>query len=372
MFLFVVVSRQTKKGILCDLCASAVNKLLSAMICVNLRLICSVLAPIFLLFFLLVTANTEARAKTIDLQIQPGLENIRPLSKPARLTLTLRDGAGKAIDRARLQIRLYAPPRGLFFSTDFPQVEGTPLIEIETPSFQGKLEWEYVFPIRGVYRLEVSAVDGVGDGLKQVFPLRIRESRTKLVYLGTFLAGLFLFGLMVGRLFTPRSGMAHIVGGLLWLLGWVLSVSPAMAQQLMTKVPAEKKFVIRLEVSPPTVGQLSDIHLRLFEEKTGKSHPTHLTLAITQLEKGKRIFFLKQIPTNGNLAFKFHFVDGSPHRVSSIAELKGRNPIRVEKVVAVTGIEPPKAVSLRALVLFFGVLVLGIITGRMSRRWKKR
>ncbi len=39
MFLFVVVSRQTKKGILCDLCASAVNKLLSAMICVNLRLI---------------------------------------------------------------------------------------------------------------------------------------------------------------------------------------------------------------------------------------------------------------------------------------------------------------------------------------------
>jgi len=372
MFLFVVVSRQTKKIILCDLCASAVKKLLSSMIFVNLRLICSVLAPIFLLLLSLATAHTEASAKTIDLQIQPGLENIRPLSKPARLTLTLRDGAGKAIDRARFQIRLYAPPRGLFFSTDFPQVEGTPLIEIETPSFQGKLEWEYVFPIRGVYRLEVSAVDGVGDGLTQVFPLRIRESRTKLVYLGTFLAGLFLFGLMVGRLFTPRSGMAHIVGGLLWLLGWVLSVSPAMAQQLMTKVPAEKKFVIRLEVSPPTVGQLSDIHLRLFEEKTGKSHPTHLTLAITQLEKGKRIFFLKQIPTNGNLAFKFHFVDGSPHRVSSIAELKGRNPIRVEKVVAVTGIEPPKAVSLRALVLFFGVLVLGLITGRMSRRWKKR
>ena len=320
----------------------------------------------------LITAHTEARAKTIDLQIQPGLDKIRPLSKPARLTLTLRDSAGKAIDRTRFQIHLYAPPRGLFFSTDFPQVEGTPLIEIESPAFQGKVEWEYVFPIRGVYRLEVSAVDGVGDGMKQVFPLRIRESRTKLLYLGIFLAGLFLFGLMVGRLFTPRGRETHIVVGLLWLVGSVLSICPAMAQELTTKVPGDKEFLVRLEVSPPTVGQPSEIHWRLSEKETGMPYPTHLTLAITQLEKGKRIFFLKQIPTDGNLAFKFHFVDGSPHRVSSIAELKGRNPIRVEKVVAVTGIQPPKAISLRALVLFLGVLVLGLITGRISRRWKKQ
>jgi len=39
MFLFVLVSRQTKKVILCDLCASAVNKLFSAMIRIKLRLI---------------------------------------------------------------------------------------------------------------------------------------------------------------------------------------------------------------------------------------------------------------------------------------------------------------------------------------------
>ena len=310
--------------------------------------------------------------KTIDLQIQPTLENIRPLSKPARLTLTLRDGAGKAIDRAWFRVRLHAPPRGLFFSTDFPQVEGTHLIEIESPTFQGKVEWEYVFPIRGVYRLEVSAVDGVGDGVKQVFPLRVRESRTKLLYLGGFLAGLFLFGVMVGRLFTRRGGEAHIAGSLLWLLGSTMSICPAMAQELTPKVPRDREFLVRLEVSPPKVGQLSDIHLRLFEEKTGKSHPTHFTVAITQLEKGKRIFLLNRILTDGNLAFKFHFVDGSPHRVSSIAELTGRNPIRAEKDVAVTGIEPPKAVSLRALVLFLGVLVLGLITGRISRRGKKQ
>jgi len=319
-----------------------------------------------------ITAHTEAKAKTIELQIQPALDKIRPLSKPASLTLTLRDSTGKAIDRARFQVRLYAPPRGLFFSTDFPQVEGTPLIEIESPAFQAKIEWEYVFPIRGVYRLEVSAVDGVGDGVKQVFPLRIRESRTKLVYLGIFLAGLFLFGLMVGRLFSPLGRETHIAVGLLWLVGSVLSTCPTMAEERTTKVPGDKEFLVRLEVSPPTVGQPSEIHWLLLEKETGMPYPTHLTLAITQLEKGKRIFFLQQIPTNGNLAFKFHFVDGSPHRVSSIAELTGRNPIRAEKVVAVTGIQPPRAVSLRALVLFLGVLVLGLITGRISRRWKRQ
>jgi len=208
--------------------------------------------------------------------------------------------------------------------------------------------------------------------LKQVFPLRIRESRTKLVYLGTFLAGLFLFGVMVGRLFTPRGRETNIAVGLLWLVGSVFSICPAMAQELATKVPGDREFLVRLEVSPPTVGQPSEIQWRLSEKETGMPYPTHLTLAITQLEKGKRIFFLKQIPTNGNLAFKFHFVDGSPHRVSSIADLKGRNPIRAEKIVAVTGIQPPKAVSLRALVLFLGVLVLGLITGRISRRGNKQ
>jgi hypothetical protein len=329
-----------------------------------------------LLFFLLlsplITAHTEAKAKTIDLQIQPGLDKIRPLSKPARLTLTLRDGAGKSVDRTRFQIRLYAPTRGLFFSTDFPQVEGTPLIELEISSIQGKVEWEYLFPIRGIYRLEVSAIDGVGDGVKQVFPLRVRESRTKLVILGAFLTGLFLFGLMVGRLFTPRINEAHIAGGLLWLLGSAMNIGPATAQELTTKIPGDKEFIVRLDVSPPTVGHLSNIHWRLSEKETGMPYPTHLTLAITQLEKGKRIFYLKRIPTDGNFAFKFHFVDGSPHRVSSIAELTGRNPIRAEKVVAVTGIQPPKAVSLRALVLFLGVLVLGLLTGRISRRGKKQ
>ena len=314
----------------------------------------------------------EGKANTIHLQIQPGLDKIRPLSETAKLTLTLHDGAGQAIDRARFQIRLYAPPRGWIFSTDFPQVEGTLLLDIELPAGKRKVEWEYLFPIRGDYRLEVGAVDSVGNMDKRVFSLPIRESRTKLFYLGTFLAGLFVFGVMVGRLFTLQGKETRITGGLLLLVGSVLIICPATAQEPITKMAEDRGFVIRLEVSPPTVGKLSQIRWQLLETKTGLPYSTHITLAITQLEKGKQIFSLKGIPTKGNFNFKFHFVDGSAHKVTTIAELKGRHPIRAEKVVAVKGIQPPKGVSLRALLLFTGVLVLGLITGRMSRTAKKQ
>ncbi len=314
----------------------------------------------------------EAGANTIDLQIKPGLDKVRPLVNPARLTLTLLDSTGKAMVRPRFQIRLYAPPRSWLFSTDFPQVESTPLLDIELPAVNGKVDWEYLFPIRGDYRLEVGSVDSVGNTVKRVFSLLIRESRTKLFYLGTILTGLFLFGVMVGRLFTLRGSESGIAGGILLLVGSVLNICPVTAQEQTTKVSGDKEFVVRLNVSPPTVGELSQIQWRLSETKTGLPYPTHLTLAITQLEKGKKIFILKGIPTKGNLNFKFHFVDGSPHKVTTIAELTGRNPIQVEKVVVVTSIQPPKTVSLRALFLFLIVLVLGLITGRLSRRGRRQ
>ncbi len=51
MFLFVVVSRQTKDEILCALCASAVHNLLSAIIGENLRLKLFVKVVLFNILF---------------------------------------------------------------------------------------------------------------------------------------------------------------------------------------------------------------------------------------------------------------------------------------------------------------------------------
>lgn len=324
--------------------------------------------PILLYFSLLLpfTAATAAKANTIELQVQPELENVRPFSKPVRLILTYRDGSGKAIDRSRFQIRMSAPAPGLLFATDFPQVEGTPLMELEIPDTEGVVEWEYAFPIRGVYRLEVSAIDGAGQTLTRTFPLRIKESRAKLFYLGIFLAGLFVFGFWVGRLFTRTStGIASIF---LWVGMTGLSLCPVVAQGATKELTVENELFIQLEVSPPTVGRLSDIRWRLLERETGTPRTARLTLAIMQLEKKKQIFFLKQIPTDGTFAFKFNFVDGSRHQITTTAEPKGKNPIHASTNAAVTGVEPSKATSLRSLAVFLVVLVAGLMAGRISRK----
>jgi len=99
-------------------------------------------------------------------------------------------------------IRLVAPAPGRFFSTDFPVIEGTQLLDMELPVRQGRATWEYVFPIRGVYRLEVRATGEEGTEIERVFDLEIRENRIKLFYLAIFALALFVFGFMAGRLFT--------------------------------------------------------------------------------------------------------------------------------------------------------------------------
>ena len=83
-------------------------------------------------------------------------------------------------------------------------MEGTNLLEMNLPVSQGRVSWEYVFPIRGVYRLEVRmAGEGAKEG-KRVFEIGIKEKRMKLFYLGSFVAALFFFGFMAGRLFTGK------------------------------------------------------------------------------------------------------------------------------------------------------------------------
>ena len=150
-------------------------------------------------------APARAEQGEIRLETIPSLDEVRPLADPVRIVLTVLDGEGKGLKQGRVRIRLNAPPPGRFLSTDFPLVEGSRLIDMELPVSDGRAEWEYVFPLRGVYRLEVSATYEQGRQIERIFEIGIKENRTKFFYLGSFVAGLFLFGFMAGRLFTGRG-----------------------------------------------------------------------------------------------------------------------------------------------------------------------
>ncbi len=324
----------------------------------------------FLLLSHLISVTAQAATGQIKLQTLPSLDSVYPLSVPVRIVLSNSGAVGKTLEGTRFHIRLYAPPPGRFLSTDYPLVEKTLLIEMDFVAAQGRAIWEYVFPIRGVYRLEVATLNRTGKEVTAIFPLRIRENKTKLLYLGIFVVFLFLFGVTVGRLFTARSGRNHVRVGLLLLMS-ALSLASVMEEEAMARQYGGKEILTALEISPPTVGQPSKIHWSLSERKTGKPLPSRLTLAITHLEKGKRIFFLERIPTEGVFNLSFHFTDASRHRISSTAEVEGGRLVQAEKIVTVSSENPPQDVAFRTLFLFLIVLGLGLVTGRISRRWKR-
>lgn len=161
------------------------------------------------LFFcvLLSLPDYEARAENGDIRLKtiPALADARPFSEPVRVVLEVLDSRAQPMSAGRLHIRLHAPAASRLFSTDFPGVQGTLLIDMTLPVAQGKVEWNYVFPIRGAYRLETEALDEKGVATKRVFELPIKESRQKILFLAGFVVVLFLFGFVAGRLFTrPR------------------------------------------------------------------------------------------------------------------------------------------------------------------------
>ncbi|MBI2538975.1 MAG: hypothetical protein HYY83_10835 [Deltaproteobacteria bacterium] len=160
------------------------------------------LALFLCLFFSARAAPAQGAGGEIGMQTFPLLKQVRPLAEPVRTVLIILDSNGRALKKGTAHIRLVAPAPGRFFSTDFPVIEGTPLLEMDLPILQGRAAWEYLFPIRGVYRLEVRAVAEEGTGIERVFDLEIRENRMKLFYLAIFALALFVFGIMAGRLFT--------------------------------------------------------------------------------------------------------------------------------------------------------------------------
>ena len=152
--------------------------------------------------FFFLSSSLWAEDVSIYLKASPRLELLHPYSDPATLTLLVTGADGKPVAQGRVAIRLEAPEPGRFFSTDFPLVEGSRLLDMSLALRQGRAEWKYLFPIRGQYRLTVEFAAPDGRKTSKTFPLTIRENKQKWVFLAIFSLALFALGVMAGRIFT--------------------------------------------------------------------------------------------------------------------------------------------------------------------------
>ena len=155
---------------------------------------------VLILFFVSCASLSDAAVGpvTVELETVPPLAEVSPGFEPTHLVLSVLDSERKPIPDGRVRVRLQAPDPSWPFSTDVPAVEGKRLIEMELPISDGTVDWEYLFPIRGDYRLDVTTFDATGERGQKAFDLGVKESRLKLFYLASFIAVLFVLGFCMG------------------------------------------------------------------------------------------------------------------------------------------------------------------------------
>ena len=300
----------------------------------------------------------------IYFKASPRLELLYPYSDPATLSLLVTGIDGKPVAQGRVAIRLEAPVPGWFFSTDFPLVEGSRLLDMSLPLRLGRAEWKYLFPIRGQYRLTVEFIAPDGRKVNQSFPLAIRENKQKWLVLGIFTLGLFVLGVLAGRIFTGALPNAkRRAACLLVSMAWLVVSGKVAAQEV-----GQGKYFGWLEIDPATVGKPSKVRWRLAGEEKVESRAVLLTLTIVHLEKAKTVFSVERLPVEGEFAMSFQFTDGAEYRATAIAYVTGGQMIRTEQNISVTGVEPPARAMIPAIGCFLAVIALGLGVGRWSRR----
>ena len=321
--------------------------------------------PIFALVVFL-GSPVWAEEFNIYFKASPRIELLHPYSDPSTLTLLVTGAGGRPAAQGSLAIRLDAPKPGRFFSTDFPLVEGSRLMEMSLPLRQGKVEWKYLFPIRGEYLLAVDFLAPDGRKAAKTFNFKIREDKRKWLFLGLFSLALFVFGVVAGRIFTSVG--SHHAKGFAACLLLAAGGLTSLVENAAGQATRQGEQFGWLEVDPATVGKPTSVRWRLGgDERTEKSMAL-LTLTIAHPEKDKIVFALERLPVAGEFAMNFQFTDGAEYRVAALAYIGGRPLLRTEKNVAVTAAEPPARAMLPALSFFVAIIALGLAVGRWSKR----
>jgi len=222
------------------------------------------------------------------------------------------------------------------------------------------------FPIRGEYRLEAEFIGTTGAKSRRVFSFSIRENERRWLTLGAFVGGIFVAGVVAGRIFSAQPDALAMK---FWM--WpalLLLCGAATAKYSRAPEPYKRQYQAKLEIGSATIGSPVPIHWWLHPAGINGEASTKLTFTVVHLEKNKEVFALERIPVTGEFALDYQFTDGSEHRVTTVVETENGETVRQERTVAVAAAAPSLRTKLPALILFLAVIAAGLGVGRCSRR----
>jgi hypothetical protein len=132
---------------------------------------------------------------------------------PVNLKLQAIDAAGNLLKNAKIRLQVLTPPKSPWFTTDFPLVEGTELLELEANAPEGELQLQQILPIRGTYQLLVDVIPQARNEfapIQQTLTLSVSENSVK--YRNLFVLAVILLvvgfggGWVIGERQLPQPG----------------------------------------------------------------------------------------------------------------------------------------------------------------------
>lgn len=359
----------------------------------------------------------QSSLSSIGLSVEPTIEKIFPfeaeaekVEPPPQFSFKAIDGAGRPIQNAKIHLQILTPSVNPFLTTDFPIVEGTKLLDVETIASQGELKLQQMMPIRGNYTFKMDVAPAIGanfEPFQQIQMLSVQENGIKYQNLIKLLLILFAIGLVGGWIIgarqpirpgeiAPKNVRLLLSGLTIMSIGVLLyiNVSAELAQSHMsmamdhkTKSAPSSTLVkdtvsqgLNVRLSGDTqamVGQAASLQVTVLDFKTQKPVNAQIQVTSTQLEHDWTAFSMQgKTDTAGQFAWQQQFFDGAPHKVVAIVSPLTNSglqftPIEVGETLEVEGVAPPLQVRLTSLTYFVGMVALGLLTGLFIRRSRR-
>ncbi len=353
---------------------------------------------------------SQSPQPTVRLTAEPPITQILPFEaeataplSPALLKLQALDAEGIPLQNARIKLTILTPPKNPWFTTDFPIVEGTKLLDIEAIAPKGELQIQQMLPIRGNYQLLANVTPIAQNAftpIQQTLTLSVRENGVKYrnfwilaaILLAVGLGGGLAIGgkqqIQAGEI-APERVRLLLSGAIIIAIAALLfvNVSAEIAQSEMSmpmshmteSKPTEKTNPIMqsqgLEVRlsgdvSATVGKAANLQVQVTDTKTNQPvTDVLLNIKTIQLEHDWIAFAYKGVSdAAGKLVWQEQFFDGAPHKVEvevSPQPNAARQflPFQVSQTIEVEGVAPPLSVRLTVLAYFTGIVVAGMAIG---------
>ncbi|VAW15812.1 hypothetical protein MNBD_BACTEROID05-532 [hydrothermal vent metagenome] len=342
---------------------------------------------LFLLFFsIIVLSGTKVFANSnfsVEMKTTPTAQSIGPDLDFVHTTLTVKDNNGSIVNDAYVRLHIHSPKGNKIFSTDFPWVENTHLIAYEGYVNNGSLEFDYIYPIRGKYRVDVQA--GINPSTlseKQSLSLSVHENPIEFRSLLIFIALLLGFGVIAGFIIgrgAPMKEAAFASLILMLSIGITPSIAfadhPAHGQDAasigaFTENATNEGINLDFTMNPGAgkVGMLNELTLTAKNSDGQFIANTNFDVKLWHIEDDKPVFSTVLFGKNGQANLNFQFFDGAEHEVRIIAtNLLGS--VSLARIVEVEGIHPPISTKVKTTIYFTLIVFLGIIAGlRLQRK----